>query len=158
MVMLVEPAFCGSPFMTNEQITQALERIGTALSNGDAHALAEAYAVPALVLSETDARAVNNKEEVESFFTDSIKWYRERGIVSTKPEVEAIEHLSEHLASVDVRWPGFDAEGNERTSEGSHYMMQLGADGRALIRVAAAMAEAVPLDPSMTNEREEFEG
>jgi ketosteroid isomerase-like protein len=144
--------------MTNEQITEALERIGTALSNGDARAVADAYEVPALVLSDTDARPVNGRDEVEAFFKDSVKWYNERGLMSTRPEVEHIEHLSEKLAAVDVRWPGFDADGKEQTSEGSHYIMQLGADGRARIRVALTMANTLPLDPAMTHEREEFEG
>jgi hypothetical protein len=44
--------------------------------------------------------------------------------------------LSETLAAVDVRWPAFDASGQEKSSERSHYILRLGTDGQAYIRVA----------------------
>lgn len=44
--------------------------------------------------------------------------------------------LSERLASVDVRWPSFDTSGIEKSSERSHYIVQLGTGEQARIRVA----------------------
>jgi hypothetical protein len=56
--------------------------------------------------------------------------------MSTSPELERVEILSETLVSVDVRWPAFDSSGKEKSSERSHYILQLGGDGGPQIRVA----------------------
>ena len=112
-----------------------LEQIGRDLSAGDYKQVAASWAIPALVLSEDGAIAVANEAEVEKFFGQAAKWYHSRGLVSTRPDVERIEMLGEKLAAVDVRWPSFDADGNEKLSERSHYLVQFGADGKARVRV-----------------------
>jgi len=71
-----------------------------------------------------------------SFLHKPLDWYRSRGLVSTKAELERVDMLSERLAAVDVRWPAFDASGQEKSSERSHYILRLGTDGQAYIRVA----------------------
>jgi hypothetical protein len=56
--------------------------------------------------------------------------------MSTRPELERVEMLTDTLASVDVRWPAYDASGTEISSERSHYIIHLGQDGQLRIRVA----------------------
>lgn len=71
---------------------------------------------------------------------DQIKQFLERyaqGLVTTRPEFERAEGLTERLAAVDVRWPNFDEAGVERSSERSHYILWLGKTG---IRVALTRA------------------
>lgn len=79
--------------------------------------------------------AFGNLDEIEKLMNQASESYRAKGIVATKPHIEQIEMLSDKLAAVDVRWPSLDASGNEKASERSHYIVQLGEDGPH-IRVA----------------------
>jgi hypothetical protein len=122
--------------MRHEEIVQLLEYVGQALSAGDFREASACWEVPALVLSDEGANAVSDTSEIEKFFAQAAEWYRSQGIASTKPEIERVEVLSEKLAAVDVRWPSFDASGQEKSSERSHYIVQLGKDNQVHIRVA----------------------
>jgi len=124
--------------MQTDQISQLLEQLGQALSAGDLHKAAACWGVPALVLSDEAAMAVSDRSEIEEFFSQAADWYHLQGIASTRPEIERVDSLSERLASVDVRWPSFDATGKEKSSEQSHYIVQLAEDGQVYIRVALA--------------------
>lgn len=120
-------------------ISLFLERYGTALCAGDLPAICACWAVPALVLSDQGAIAVNSIEEVERFFASAVAWYRAQGLMTTRPEGVRVEALGERLAAVDVRWAALDAMGQVRSSEHSRYILALGEDGAWRIRVALAL-------------------
>jgi len=124
--------------MQTDQISLLFEQLGQALSAGDLHKASTCWGVPALVLSDDGATAVSDTREIEEFFSQAAEWYHLQGIASTKPEIERVDMLSEKLAAVDVRWPSFDASGKEKSSERSHYIVQLAEDGQVRIRVALA--------------------
>lgn len=111
-------------------------QLGQALSAGDLRTASNCWALPARVLSDEGAMAVSHADEIEKSFAHAAEWYHSQGITSTKPEIERVDMLSEQLASVDVRWPSFDPSGKETSSERSHYIVQLGKDGQARVRVA----------------------
>jgi hypothetical protein len=118
------------------EVKLALEKLGAALSDGDAKAVAQFWALPGLVLSDQGAIVVNAAAEIEQFFTKSIASYRENGIYSTRPDLRASELLSDTLAWADVEWPGIDANGKEVSRERSFYILRIGDDGSARIQVA----------------------
>jgi len=123
--------------MENQDILEMLNRLGTALSAGDAAAVAECWDIPALVLSDDGARPVSARGEIEAFFASAIERYRSRGITSTKATLERVDHLSKVITAIDVLWPGFDSSGSPKGSvERSHYLLRSCADGRPRIRVA----------------------
>jgi hypothetical protein len=122
--------------INKDDVKKLLERIGTALSSGDLPGAVNCWEIPALLLSDEGARAVSESVEFEEFYRQATEWYHQQGLMSTRPEIGKIEILSETLASADVRWPSFDAQGKEKSSERSHYLIQLGKDGQARIRVA----------------------
>jgi len=122
--------------MDDEKILRFLEGYGAALSAGDLPVVSSSWAVPALVLSDQGAMAVTSPTEIEAFFAQGIEYYRAQGLVSTRPELEHVEMLSETLITVDVRWPAYDSSGKEKASERSHYILQLGQDGQPQFRVA----------------------
>jgi hypothetical protein len=124
--------------MQTDLISQLFERFGQALSASDLHQASTCWGVPALVLSDDGATAVSDRSEIEAFFSQAADWYHLQGLVSTRPEIERVDMLSGQLAAVDVRWPSFDASGQEKSSERSHYIVQLAEDGQVQIRVALA--------------------
>jgi len=122
--------------MDDNKILRFLEAYGAAISAGDITVVSNSWTVPALVLSDQGALAVSDASEIQAFFAQGIEYYRTQGLISTKPELERVEMLSETLVSVDVRWPAYDSFGIEKSSERSHYILQLGGDGQPQIRVA----------------------
>jgi len=127
-----------------DQISRLLEQLGQALSTSDLHKAAACWTAPALILSDDGATAVSDTSEIEAFFEQAAEWYHLQGIASTRPEIERVDLLSETLAAVDVRWPSFDAAGQEKASERSHYLVQLAEDGQTYIRVALARTRKEP--------------
>jgi hypothetical protein len=122
--------------MDNDKITQLLERLGRTLSAGDLQGVSSCFELPAVFLSDDGATILADATQLEKSFAQASQWYRSRGLVSTKPELERVDMLSEKLAAVDVRWPAFDASGQEKSTERSHYILRLGTDERAYVRVA----------------------
>ena len=122
--------------MSDETIRGLLGRLGQALSAGDLRGVSICWEVPAVILSDEGAAVLAEANQIENLFAGATEWYRSQGLVSTKPELERVDMLSEKLASVDVRWPAFDGSGQEKSSERSHYILQIGKDGQVRIRVA----------------------
>ena len=122
--------------MDSDKIKQLLERLGRTLSAGDLRGLSNCFEFPAVFLSDDGATILADASQLEKLFAQATDWYRSRGLVSTRPELERVDMLSEMLAVVDVRWPAFDASGQEKSSERSHYILRLGTDGQAYVRVA----------------------
>lgn len=122
------------------RIQTFLERYGRAIGSGDLVGAAACWVVPALVLSDEGAIPVESRDEIEAFFGQAVAAYRSQGLVETRPEIERIEVLSDRLVSVDVRWPAFDATGEERASERSRYVLRSGGDGDPQIQVALMKA------------------
>jgi hypothetical protein len=65
------------------------------------------------------------------------------GTVREDYSTSGAEMLSETLASVDVRWPAYDSDNKEKSSERSHYILQLGQGGQVCIRVALTRTQVV---------------
>jgi hypothetical protein len=103
--------------MNEHGIREALERLGRGLSDGDLGTIARGWVMPALMLSDAGATVVGDAREIEELFARAAEWYRSRGLVSTRPELERVDLLSERLAAVDVRWPAYDSAGVEQSSE-----------------------------------------
>jgi hypothetical protein len=55
--------------------------------------------------------------------------------MEARAEILRFDPMSDDIAAVDVRWPGFDKDGAEVYTETSHYVIQ-STDGNPLIRVA----------------------
>ena len=122
--------------MDSDKIKQLLERLGRTLSAGDLRGVSSCFELPAVFLSDDGATILADAGELEKLFAQATDWYRSRGLVSTKPELERVDMLSERLAAVDVRCPAFDVLGQEKSSERSHYILRLGTNGQAYVRVA----------------------
>jgi hypothetical protein len=122
--------------MDEPQIRQVLERLGQALTSADVEGIVKCWEVPALVLSDEGSVGVTDLSQVSTFFAAAVEWYRSMGLVATRPVLERVERLSEKLSAVDVRWLAFDAEGKEKGTEYSHYVLCLGDDGLPHIRLA----------------------
>jgi hypothetical protein len=121
--------------MNEDQIRGLLERYGQAMSVGDIAGILSCWELPALALYDEGAILIANNGELERLFTRIIGSYRSRGLLTTKPQIERTEGLTDRLAAVDVRWPDLDQAGVERSSERTHYILWLAEDGQLYIKV-----------------------
>lgn len=117
-----------------------LERLGDAVGSGDLNTISASYGYPALILADEQVMLIERREQIESFFEQGRKWYIEQGILTTKHELLKFDQISERVIAVDVRWPGFDKDGNENYTETSHYMIHIEGE-KPLIRVAGSRTE-----------------
>lgn len=122
--------------MDEDNVRRFLEALGKHLSEADVAGVARSWEVPAVVLSDEGVLVVSNPKEIEAFFAQATEWYRARGLVATRPVLHSLDVLSARLCSVDVQWLAFDAEGVEKTSERSRYILRTDDDDRLRIRVA----------------------
>ncbi len=99
--------------MNTTEIDKLLERLGKTLSSGDLQGVSGCFAVPALLLSDEGATLLADANQIEKLFAQATEWYRSQRLISTRPDLEHVEELSEKVTSVDVRWPAFDASGRE---------------------------------------------
>jgi hypothetical protein len=117
-----------------------LENFARAFTRGDGKTAATCWEVPALIVAEQGTKAVATLAEVEDFYSGAAKQYNDMGITDTRPEVQSVTWMTGRLASVHVRWPYLDAEGQARPdSEASTYVMRFGDDGRPRINVVVMM-------------------
>src|SRR5262245_922900 len=118
------------------EIRKFLEALGNALTAGDLDTVSKCWDNPAILLSDQGSVVINSAAQIRRSFSHAVQWYRSQGLISTKPEIQKLEQLTEALCAVDVRWPAFDAAGVEKSSERSHYIIKVAADQEPRICVA----------------------
>jgi hypothetical protein len=118
------------------EIRKFLEALGNALTAGDLDAVSKCWDIPAILLSDQGSVVINSAAQIRRSFSHAVQWYRSRGLVSTKPEIQKLEQLTEALCAVDVRWPAFDAAGVEKSSERSHYIIKVAVGDEPRICIA----------------------
>ena len=121
---LIQPRARGDTAGGDEVVQRFFDRFARALTAGDGRTIAQMWSVPALVLGDTMARAVNSTAEVERFFAGAKDQYHATGITDTRAELQRIEWLTRRIAVVDVRWPYLDAAGEETGEESSTYVLR----------------------------------
>jgi len=116
------------------EVLKMLESLGEAVNSGDLAGVSRSYAFPALFLVGESTTVLESAAQLE-LFGKGRQWYISQGILTTRAELESIEELTDRIAAVNVRWPGFDKDGNEVHTETSHYIIQT-AGNEPRIRVA----------------------
>ena len=111
------------------EVQEFLERLASALTQGDGKTVATMWAVPALVLSDDGARAVNALSEVDEFFGAAKAQYNAQGIMDTRPDIVELNWLTNRIVLAEVRWPHLDKRGKETGEEYSTYALRRELDG-----------------------------
>jgi hypothetical protein len=110
-----------------------MDRFAELLTEGNGRAIALLWQVPALVVSDEGVRAVNSSHEVEQFFSGAKDQYNEMGIREAHAEIQRMEHPTERIVMVEVRWPYVGDNGEELGEESSTYTLRRDDDGNLKI-------------------------
>ena len=127
--------------MDKDAIRTALNRVGQGLSAGDIGMTGDAWALPATIISDEQTLVANSLPQLGDILKRTIQGLRKRDLVSTRPEIEHVDQINPKVAAVRVRWPSFDRSGVERSADRAFYVLEESDDGRARIRLAAAIAD-----------------
>jgi hypothetical protein len=112
------------------------DRLGVALSSGDAATIAASWDAPALVVGDGGVHAVGSTKEVESFFSGAREQYTARGIMATRAEIVRVSWVGTRTALAEVRWPLLDEKNRELGEERTTYTLRTDDSGELKIRVA----------------------
>ena len=118
------------------ELKEFFDRYCRAVTAGDLPALVAAWEIPAFVLSDIGAHAVDSPDDIAKFFAGAKAQYTSRGIVDTRADIVRSEWSSDRIAIVSVRWPLIDRNAREIGYEGSTYTLCRDDSGTLRIRVA----------------------
>jgi hypothetical protein len=121
-------------------VQEFLDRLAWALTSGNGKAAAGLWAIPAVMINDEAVHTVMDRSELERVFAEARRHYAERGIIDTHGEIQRVEWLSDRIALVDVRWPHFNAKGNESGEEWSTYTLR--RDDHGMLRLHVAVTRA----------------
>jgi hypothetical protein len=123
------------------EIQDLLNTIARAITAGDGEAVAKLYDVPAFVVGDTMAMAIESAEQVATFYGAGKAEYNKRGITDTRADIVDIEKLGEKMFAVQVRWPYLDDKGKEIGGEKSDYVLRRDDKGKLRIRTVLMRGE-----------------
>ena len=97
-----------------------------ALSSHDANHIARHWGVPALVLGDQGAIAVNKPEEVVAFFAASMEQYAD--VAKARAGIRSAIALSASSIACEIEWEHLDQGGEVVGSEAGHYILSRDED------------------------------
>jgi hypothetical protein len=133
-----------------------LTRYESALSAYDAHASAELWGLPGMLIADTFAGALDSREEMAQGLTQSYPLYRALGLTRVGHTVIERADLTPRIVRLHVRWHFYGAEDEHLVDGDYEYLLRRDDDGlHAYVAVAMDAAEKVPelarrmgIDPS----------
>jgi hypothetical protein len=111
------------------------DQFARALTAGDGKTIGGMWAVPALMMGDKSVQVVNQRQEVERFFSGAREQYNALGVTDTRAEIQRLEWLTDRVVVADVRWPYLDARGNEKGAEQSTYTLRRDDNGDLKLQV-----------------------
>jgi ketosteroid isomerase-like protein len=117
------------------EIAAFLDGYAEALAGGDLAGIAACYALPALVVGDAGTVPVAEPAQVEAAFAGAADAYRAKGLVGVRPELGAVEPLTDALTLVEVCWAYLDEVGQARQRTTYRYLLRRSGGGRLGIQV-----------------------
>lgn len=140
------------------QITDYLDRYAATLTEFDAEEAARLWAVPGMLVNDSFSGVLVSRDEMIAGLTQSYPIYKQLGLGSVAYELVDVNHLTEALVLVRVRWHFLDDRGQELTDSNSYYLLRSEESGlQACVCIetdsaeklqALATARGVDLSPS----------
>ncbi|MFG2142254.1 hypothetical protein [Streptomyces sp. NPDC048650] len=125
------------------EIDDYLARYAGTLTSYDAHAAADLWGSPGMILNDQHGAGVlESREAMASGLEQSYPLYRKLGLASVGYERLSHEQLSSTIFLVRVRWLFYDEDGNQITDSLGSYILRRGDEGlRAFVCIPADDAE-----------------
>jgi hypothetical protein len=112
----------------HDDVQEFLNSYGVALATGDLDSIAEAYAFPALVVTDDASVLIADPDTVRDSFRGAAEGYRSRGLVGVVAQIRSLGTTSAGLVWADVRWSYRDEYAAEADTESFRYLLRRGRD------------------------------
>lgn len=114
---------------TDREIDDYLARYAATLTAFDSEAAADLWATPGMILDNRSAGVLEDRETMAQGLERSYPLYRELGLTSVSHQCLEIEHLTDTIKLVQVRWLFHDADGKQLTDSNAYYIVRRDDDG-----------------------------
>ena len=115
--------------VSDEQITEFLDRYARALTEFDAETSARLWAQPGVIVDDDFSGVAATRAEMVQGLTASYPIYRKLGLGSVGYETADVRRLTGKLVQVEVHWLFYDESGALLTDSTGHYVLRDGDDG-----------------------------
>lgn len=116
------------------EVQDLLDRLAIAITSGDGKAVAQLWEAPATIVSDEGVTHVDCLDKLEPMFSSAKAHYDERGIASTRGDIQRLTKISDKIILVEIRWPYLDDRGREVGAECSDYTLRRDDAGSLKIR------------------------
>ncbi|ROZ88080.1 hypothetical protein [Gordonia sp. OPL2] len=113
----------------NPEIDDYLNRYAETLSAFDSTAAAQLWSTPGTIIDDRFAGVVDDRETMAHSLEQSYPLYRALGLASVSHECLGVDHLTEKISLVRVRWIFHDANGSQLTDSNAYYILRRDNDG-----------------------------
>jgi len=118
-----------------DALTDFFSRYGSALTAGDVPAIAECYAMPATLVSDSYSFSFSSPAAVALSFVQVASDYQDRELVAAHAQILDVRRLSEALVLVAVEWEYLDSRGQAVPGEPYQYLLRRTHDTFAICTV-----------------------
>ncbi len=114
---------------TAQEIDDYLTRYAATLTAFDSRAAAGLWATPGMIVDDTFAGVLDDRESMAQGLEQSYPLYRELGLASVTHECLEIQHLTDAITLLKVRWHFLDTDGDELTDSNAYYLLRRTDEG-----------------------------
>lgn len=106
------------------RITDYLDRYAATLAEFDAEGAAGLWSTPGMIVDGQFSGVLSSREEMAEGLNQSYPVYQRLGLGGVDYDLVDVQHLSEALVLVRVRWHFLDADGDELTDSTNYYLLR----------------------------------
>ncbi|MGJ9411931.1 hypothetical protein ACHAAC_04395 [Aeromicrobium sp. CF4.19] len=114
---------------TDPEVDDYLTRYAATLTAFDAEAAADLWATPGMIIDDSFAGVLDDRESMAQGLEQSYPLYRELGLASVSHECLDIQQLTDAIKLIEVRWLFHDTDGEELTDSNAYYIVRRDDDG-----------------------------
>lgn len=129
-----------------QKINEFFETYANALENYDTKHMAFHYQMPCLFITESASNVFTEASKLEGMFNQGTAFYKQYGIINSRPEVLAKNFLSDKICRVKVMWEYFDKDNQPLYNCEYQYILRKDKNDHWKIDVSIAINEKEKMD------------
>ncbi len=127
-----------SPF---QRINEFFESYAQALESFDTKAMAQHYNIPCTFLSDDASTVFSEASKLEGLFNQGTTFYKQFGIVYSRPEVFSKRFWTDRIVKARVNWQYFDQDKKPIYNCDYQYVLRLDKHDQYKIEISIAVNE-----------------
>jgi len=140
---------------SSQKINDFFDDYARALESYDTKLMARHYNIPCTFLSDEASTVFSEASKLEGLFVQGTGFYRQFGIVYSRPEVFSKRFWTYRICKVKVNWQYFDKDKRAIYNCDYQYLMRLDKNNNWKIEVSVAINEKERMEAWLKQRQEE---